>query len=106
MDEPFAYRLRDDCAGIEQEFGTCQARKVFLSERVAAVAVGTGSDPQQSAIVFICLPRQQRRVFRQQLTQSIDVIVMNDAAGFGYGPLKSAAEAFFYFSNQVFPARK
>src|SRR5215472_14996299 len=56
-DEAFAYRRRDDCAGIEQEFGTCQAREVLLAERVAAVAEGTGRHPEQPAIVFIRLPR-------------------------------------------------
>ena len=29
-DEAIAYRRRDDCAGIEQELGTCRAREVLL----------------------------------------------------------------------------
>ncbi len=52
-DEAIAYRRRDDCAGIEQEFGTCLAREVLFAERVEAVAEGTGSHPEQPAVVFI-----------------------------------------------------
>ena len=105
-DEAFAYRRRDDCAGIEQKLGTCLAREVLLADRVDAVAEGTGSHPEQPAVVFIRLPRQQRRVFRQQLPQTFDVIVMDDSSGFGYGPLEPSAEALFYFFNQVLPAWK
>src|SRR5262249_8262355 len=106
IDEAIAYRQRDDCAGIEQELGTCLARVVLLAERVETVAEGTGSHSEQPAVVFIGLPRQQSRVFGQQLSQALDVIVMDDAAGFGCGPPESSAEALFYFSNQVLPARK
>ncbi len=71
---------------------------------VEAVAVGTGSHPEQPAVVFIRLPGQQGRVFRQQLPQSFDVVVMNDAAGFGYGPLESLTEALFDFFDKVLRA--
>ena len=57
-DEAIAYRRRDDCAGIDQELGTCRAREVLLPERVEAVAEGTGSHPEQPAVVFIRPPRQ------------------------------------------------
>ena len=80
--------------------------KCSSADRVAAVAEGTGSHPEQPAVVFIRPPGQQRRVFRQQLPQTFDVVVMDDAAGFGYGPLESSAEALFYFFNQVLPAWK
>jgi len=79
---------------------------VLLPERIAAVAVRLGSHPEQPCIFFIRPPRQQRRVFRQELPQTFDVIVMDDPAGFGYGPLESSADALFYFFNQVLPAWK
>src|SRR5258708_3982153 len=108
MDEAFAYRRRDNRASIEQEFGTCEAREVLLSERVAAVAEGTGSHSEEPPVVFITPvglrrvprsppPRQQRREFREELTQTFDVIVMDDAASFGYRPLKPSPEPFFHF---------
>src|SRR5262249_49281800 len=53
MEEAIAYRRRNDCAGIEQELGTCLAREVLLAECVAAVAEGAGSHPEQPAVVFI-----------------------------------------------------
>lgn len=56
--------------------------------------------------MFIRPPRQQRRVIRQQLSQTFDVIVMDDATGFGYGPLESSAETVFYFLEQILPARE
>ena len=105
-DEVIAYRRHDDCAGIDQELGTCLAREVLLPDRVAAVAEGIRSHPEQPAVVFIRPPRQQRRVFCQELPQTFDVIFMDDAAGFGYGPLESSAEALFYFFNQALPAWK
>src|SRR5205823_3088146 len=106
IDEAIAYRRRYDCAGIEQELRAFPAREVLLAERVEAVAEGTGSHSEQPAVVFIAPigprrvprsppPRQQRGVFHQQLPQTFDVIVMDDAAGFGYGPLESSAEALF-----------
>jgi len=64
-DQVVAYRRHDDCAGIEQEFGTCLAREVLLPDRVAAVAERTCGHPEQPAVVLIRLPRQKRRVFRQ-----------------------------------------
>src|SRR5579872_2302310 len=104
--EAIADRRRDDCAGIEQNFGACRAREVLLANRVEAVAVGSGSHPEQPAVIFIGFPSQQRRIFRQELPQTFDVTVMDDASGFGYGPLQSSAEALFYFLDQVLPARK
>ena len=72
-DNALAHRGGDDCAGIEQEFGACEAREMLLPERVAAVAEGTGSHPEQPAVVFVFVfirpPRQQGRVFRQQQRQ-------------------------------------
>src|SRR5215472_769501 len=58
LDQAIAYRRHNDCAGIEQELGTCQAREVPLADLVGAVAVGTGSHPEQTAAVFIRPPRQ------------------------------------------------
>src|SRR5579862_1618560 len=52
-DNALAHRGGDDCAGIEQEFGACEAREMLLPERVAAVAEGTGSHREQAAIIFI-----------------------------------------------------
>src|SRR5207253_312629 len=106
IDEAIAYRRRDDCAGIEQELGTFPAREVLLADRVEAVAEGTGSHSEEPAAFFVRPPRQQRRVCRQELPQTFDVIVMDDAAGFGYRPLESSAEALFYFFKQVLPAWK
>jgi hypothetical protein len=106
LDEGIAYRRGDDCAGIEQEFGTRQAREVLLACWVGAIAVGPSSHAEQTAVVFIRLPRQQRRVFRQQLPQTFDVIVMDSAAGLVYGPLQSFAETLLYFFYQVLPAGK
>ena len=100
--EAIAYRRRDDCAGIDQDLGTGRAREALLAERVEAVAEGTGSHPKQPAVFFIHAvrvdrvgraPRQQGRLFRQELPQTFDVIVMDDAAGLGYGPFESSAEA-------------
>jgi hypothetical protein len=105
-DDANPYRRRDHRTGIEQKLGACLAREMLLADRVEAVAEGTGSHPEQPAIVFIRLPRQQRRVFRQELPQRFDVIVMDDASGFGYGPLEPSAKALFYFFNQVLPAWK
>src|SRR5215831_17427537 len=93
LDETIAYRGINDCAGIEQELSTCPAREVLLADWVKAVAVGTGRHSEQPTVVFIRPPRQQRRVFRQQLPQTLDIIVMDDAAGFGYGPLESSTKA-------------
>jgi hypothetical protein len=106
IDEAIADRRRDDCARIEQEFGTFQAGEVLRADRVEAVTEGTGRHSEEPPVVFTVpvsvrrvprspRPRQQRRVFRQELPQTFDVIVMDDAAGFGYGPLESSAEALF-----------
>src|SRR6266496_193677 len=105
-DEAIAYRLRDDCAGVDQELGTCRAREYLLSGRVKAVAVGLGSHPEQPAVIFVRSPRQQGRILRQQLPQTFDVIVMDAAADLGHGPLESPAQALVYFSHQVLPAWK
>src|SRR6266404_3632771 len=59
-----------------------------------------GWNPEQPAVVFIRLPGQQGRIFRQQLQQTFDVVVMNDAAGFRYRPLKSLTQALFYFFDK------
>src|SRR6266496_2378023 len=101
-----AHRRRDDRAGIEEELGTCLACEVLLADRVETVAERTGSHSEEPRVVFIRLPRQQRRVFRQKLPQTFDVIVMDDPAGFGYRPFESSAKALFYFFKQVLPARK
>src|SRR4030095_9001455 len=53
-----AYRWRDDCAGIDQELGTCRARKDLLAGWVEAVAVGLSSHPEPPAGAFIVRPRQ------------------------------------------------
>src|SRR5262245_45842982 len=97
--EVVTYRRRDECAGIDQELGTRRAREALLAERVEAVAVGIGSHPDQPAVVFIRPPRQQRGVIRQELTQSCGIIVMDDAAGLGDGPLESSAASLFDFVN-------
>src|SRR5262249_50863559 len=117
LDKTIADRRRNNCAGIEQEFGTCKASEVLLAERVEAVAEGTGSHSQEPLVVFTStvglwrvpgcrLPGQQLRVFRQQLPQTFDVIIMNAASGFGYRPLESTAKPSLYFFNQVLPAWK
>jgi hypothetical protein len=105
-DEAIAYPRRDKCAGIEQKLGACLAREMLLADRIEAVAEGTGSHPEKPAVAFIRPPRRQRGVFRQELPQSFDIIVMDDASSFGYGPIKSSVEALFYFVNQVLPAWK
>src|SRR5262245_2008403 len=105
-DERLAHTRGDDCAGIEQELGTCLAREVLLPERVAAVAEGTGSHPEQPAVVLIRPPRQQRRVFGQELPQTFDVIVMDAASGLGYGPLESPAQTLLDLLDEVLPAWK
>src|SRR5262245_4549724 len=71
-DEPIAYPWRDDGTGIEQELGASPAREVLLAERVEAVAKGTGSHPKQAAVqgLFIRPPRQQGRIFSQELPQT------------------------------------
>jgi len=106
LDNASAYRRRNHRTGIEQKLGACLAREMRLADRVEAVAERTGSHPEQPAIVFIRLPRQQRRVFRQELPQRFDVMVMDDASGFGDGPLEPSAKALFYFRNQLLPAWK
>src|SRR6185369_14929817 len=93
LDEVIAYRRCDNSAGINQELGTGRAGEVLFADRIEAVAIGTGRHTEQPAVVFIRPPRQQRRVFRQELPQTCDVIVMYESAGFGYGPLESSAEA-------------
>jgi len=40
------------------ELGACRAREVLLANWVEAIAVGTGSHPEQPAVVFIRLPEQ------------------------------------------------
>ncbi len=79
---------------------------MLLANWVEAIAVGTGSHPEQPTVVFIRLPGQQGRIFRQQLPQTFDVVVMNDAAGFRYRPLESLTQALFYFFDKVLPAGK
>src|SRR5579862_6095849 len=105
-DDVIAYRRRDNCPRIKQDLGTCRAREMFLAERIAAVAIGPGGHTEQPAVVLILPPRQQRRVFRQELPQSFDIIVVDDAAGFGYRPFESLAEPLFYLFKQVLPAWK
>ena len=55
-DDAIAHRWCDDCTGIEQKLRTCQTSEVVLGYRVAAVAVGRGSHPEQSTVVFIRPP--------------------------------------------------
>src|SRR5262249_33675652 len=105
-DEVIAYRGRDYCAGIEQELSTCLAREVLLAERVAAVAEGIGSHPEQPAAFFIPRPRQQCGVFRHELPQTFDVIIMDHAVVLGYGPFQPLAQALLYFFHQILPAWK
>ena len=55
-------------------------------------------------MIIVVLPGQQRRVFRQQLLQAFDVVVVNDASSLRCRPLESFAEAFADFSGEVLPA--
>src|SRR5262245_25787560 len=57
MDEAFAYRRRDGCAGIKQELGTCEAGEVLFADWVATVAEGTGSHTEQPTFAVLCPPR-------------------------------------------------
>ena len=50
------------------------------------------------------MPGQQRRVFSQQLLQTFDVVVVNDASSLRYRPLEPLAEALADFSGEVLPA--
>ena len=49
---------------------------MFLAYWIGAIAVRSRSHAEQTAVVFIRLPRQQRWVFRQELPQTLNVIVM------------------------------
>src|SRR5690349_6722952 len=108
MDDAIAYLWRHHRPGINQKLGACRAREMLLRNWVETVAVGTGSHPQDRlhAAVFFRRPRQESRIIRQQFPQTFDVVVMDATASFGYGPLKSPAQALLYFSNEILPAGK
>ena len=74
--------------------------------RVAGVSVSARGDSQQAALTVpvVALPGQQRRVFRQQLLQAFDVVVVNDASSLRYRPLKPLADAFAHLGGEVLPA--
>ena len=104
-EETIAYRRRDDCTGIKQQLGTRSSREV-PRERVAAIAKEPVRDAAGRVVVFIRRPRQERRIFCQQLAQTIDIVVMDRATGIRESPLESSAEPLFCLFNQIFPAGK
>ena len=50
------------------------------------------------------MPGQQRRVFRYQLRQTFDVVVVNDASSLRDCPLEPLAEPLADLSREVLPA--
>ena len=106
LDDSLAHRWHHDCAGVDQQLGARGAGEPPFSLRVAGVAIGAGGDSQQAAATDrgVAVPGQQGRVFGQQLLQSFDVVVVNDAARLCCRPLQTLAEAIAHFSGEVLPA--
>jgi len=80
------------------------AREPPFSFRVARVAVGAGRESQQTAVIVVALPGQQRRVLCQQLLEPFDVVIVNHATSLRGRPLQTVAEPFVHFSGEVLPA--
>ena len=80
LEDPLAHRWHHDRAGINQQLRTRPARENLFPVRVEAIGIGARRDSQQAALIVVTLPGQQRRVFGQQVLQTFDVIVVNDAS--------------------------
>ena len=77
---------------------------MLLTERVETVAIGARGDSQQAALGIVAPPGKQGGVLSQQLLQSLDVVVVNDALSLRCRPLQACAQAFAHFSGEVLPA--
>ena len=89
LDEAVQHRWRHDRAGVDQQLCTRATREPLFSLRVARVPVGAGRESQHAAVIIvIALPGQQRRVLSQQLLQTFDVVVVNDATSLRCRPLQ------------------
>ena len=104
LEEALAHRWHDDRAGVDQQLSARPAGEPPFSLRVACVAVGAGGESQQPAIIFVVVPRKQRRVFSQQLLQACDVVVVNDASSLRCRPLQPFAEPLADLRREVLPA--
>jgi hypothetical protein len=103
QEETLTYLSRDHCAGVNQKLGACSASEPSFSFRVACVPVGERGHREQ-ATAF--LPGKQHRVFSQQLSQTLDVVVVNDASSLRHRPIQTPAEPLAHLGGQVLPAVK
>ena len=64
IDEAIEHVWRHDRAGIDQQFCGRRAGEPPFSFRIARVAISAGGESQQTTVIIIVLPGQQRRIFR------------------------------------------
>ena len=55
-------------------------------------------------MIVVVFPGKQRRIFSQQLPETLDVVVVNDAPGLCDGPLQTRAETCAHLGGEVLPA--
>ena len=104
FDDALAHRWRHDRAGVDQQLCARRTGEDPFSVRVEAVAIGARGDSQQATVTLVAFPGKERRVLRQQLLQTFDVVVVNEASGLRRRPLQTVAEALAHFRGEVRPA--
>src|SRR5215469_2806242 len=104
LDESLAYRWNHHRAGVDQQLCARHTGEDLLSVRVEAVAIGVGRDSEQAAFAVVALPRNQPRIFSQQLLQAFDVVVVNGACSLCCRALQTVTEAFAHLSGEVLPS--
>ena len=103
LDHVLPRRAVDRRAGVDQHLGGNRPGVDALALRVRAVhRVGRGGVEQRLATLVA--PRDQRRVFSQQRSQPLVVLVVNRDLGLRSRPLERAAQAFLHLGRQIRPA--